>query len=88
MGCCASLFRSPQRQTENIENGNDKSVGDTAASADSVTHCPLTIPDEPVSVSDITTSQPDAPIQRSTPQAQAPPDPSIPSNIVDDNLAP
>ncbi|KAG1808950.1 kinase-like domain-containing protein [Suillus subaureus] len=94
MGCCPSLFRSPQRQTENIENGNDKSVNDTAATADSVI-CPLTIPDEPVSASDITTSQPteyagyrDAPIQRSTPQAQAPPDPSIPSNIVDDNLAP
>ncbi|KAG1778169.1 kinase-like domain-containing protein [Suillus placidus] len=87
MGCCASLFRKPQRQTQIIENSNGNSVANAAASADSATR-PLTIPVIPVPVSNITTLQPDTSIQISASQAQVHFDLPIPSNIVDDNLAP
>lgn len=85
MGCCASLFRKPQRQTQIIENGN--SVENAAASADSATR-PLTIPVVPVPVSNINILQPDTSIQISASQAQVQFNLPIPSNIVDDNLAP
>ncbi|KAG2143531.1 uncharacterized protein EDB93DRAFT_1155505 [Suillus bovinus] len=84
MGCCASLFRKPQRQTPIIENGNGSSVDNAATSADSATR-PLTIPAVPVSVPYIANTHPYAPIQPSAPQAQVQLDPSIP---VDDNLGP
>lgn len=87
MGCCASLFRKPQRQTQIVENGNAVSVDNPATLADSTTR-PLTIPVISVPVSDITTLQQDAPIPISTSQVHVQFDLPKPSNIVDDGLAP
>ncbi|KAG1845633.1 kinase-like domain-containing protein [Suillus tomentosus] len=86
MGCCASFFRKPQGQNQTVENhGNDNSV-DTAFADPAIR--PSMIPVVPVSaLSDITTPQPNGPIQLSAPQAQVQVNLSIPSNIVNGNLA-
>ncbi|KAG2120121.1 hypothetical protein BD769DRAFT_1024298 [Suillus cothurnatus] len=86
MGGCMSVFQRPQRQTHITENGNGNSVDNIAASTDSTTP-PLMTPVVSVPVSSITT-QPDALVQRSAPQAQVQFDLPMPSNTVDENFVP
>ncbi|KAG2031162.1 kinase-like domain-containing protein [Suillus americanus] len=90
MGGCVSVSRRPQRQAQIIENGNDNSVNNTVASADSATR-PSTIVTPgvlPVPASNIATLHPDASIQISAPQVQVQFNNPIPCKTVDENLAP